>query len=222
MAGIINIRFLDAGAARIPSVSGGVAVLNAYLPLVLFAAVSTMSPGGATTLATASGAHFGFGRSLPLIAGIALGLATMAAAAAAGLGGVLLAVPGLQVAIKAVGSVYLLWLAWGLSRGGPPHAADARRPIGVLGGAWLLWHNPKGRAMTVGAAASFAPLAEGPLRLAALLSATFAVCAAVSLTLWCLAGQMLARWLRRDWHWRVVNVGLALLLVASIVPMWVG
>ena len=53
-----------------------------YLPLILFAVVSTFTPGAATTLATASGAHFGFRRSVPLMAGAALGLASMAATAA--------------------------------------------------------------------------------------------------------------------------------------------
>ncbi|MCA3917522.1 MAG: LysE family translocator, partial [Burkholderia sp.] len=65
--------------------------LHDYLPLMLFVIVSTVTPGGATTLATASGAHFGYRRSLPMMAGIAAGLASMAAAAAAGLGSMLLA-----------------------------------------------------------------------------------------------------------------------------------
>ncbi|TGS82058.1 LysE family translocator, partial [Mesorhizobium sp. M2D.F.Ca.ET.178.01.1.1] len=46
------------------------------LPLVLFALISTSTPGIATTLSTASGAQFGFRRSVPLMAGSAAGLAT--------------------------------------------------------------------------------------------------------------------------------------------------
>ena len=194
---------------------------EAYLPLALFAAVSTISPGGATTLATASGAHFGYRRSIPLMAGIALGLASMAAAATAGLAGLLLALPGLQLAIKAAGSLYLLWLAWQLGRSGAPRQSKGfARPTSLLGGIWMLWHNPKGWAMTAGAAASFAALADGMAARAALLGLTFGIAAALSLSLWCLAGQMLARLLRQDRHWRAVNIGLACLLVASILPMW--
>src|SRR5580700_10348320 len=80
--------------------------------LVLFVIVSTITPGGATTLATASGAHFGYRRSIPLMAGIAAGLASMAASAAAGLGTILLALPSLQFVMKTLGSLYLVWLAW--------------------------------------------------------------------------------------------------------------
>ena len=191
------------------------------LPLILFAAVATATPGGATTLATASGIHFGFRRSLPLMTGIAAGLALMAGAAAIGLASLLLAVPSLQLAMRAAGSLYLLWLAWRIGMSGPPRLkTELARPTGFFAGIWLLWVNPKGWAMTSGAALSFAALAKGPSELALLLSTTFGAAAIVSLSLWCLAGQLLARLLTADWHWRLTNILLGLLLALSIVPMW--
>jgi len=196
-------------------------VLEEFLPLAAFAVVSTITPGGATTLATASGAHFGFRRSVPMMAGIAAGIASMAAAAAAGLAGLLLAAPSLQFGMKAIGSLYLSWLAWKIGRSGPPQpGAKLARPTGFLGGAWMLWHNPKGWAMTLGAAASFAALASGPLQLAVLLGLTFGAAAAASLSVWCTAGLLLARWMRTDRQWRTLNVALGILLAASIIPMW--
>lgn len=194
---------------------------ESILPLVLFALISTLSPGGATTLATASGAQFGFRRSIPLLAGIAVGLACLAAAAAAGLASLLLAAPSLQLAMKLIGSAYLLWLAWKIGRSGPPAPKSALAgPTRFWGGAGLLLLNPKGWAMALGAAASFALLASGPLQLALLLGATFGLAASASLSLWCVAGLVLARWLTRTWHWRLVNGILGLLLAVSIVPMW--
>lgn len=195
--------------------------IESLLPLVLFALVSTITPGGATTLATASGAHFGFRRSIPVMAGFALGLGSMAGAAAAGLGGVLLAFPILQTAMKTLGSLYLLWLAIRIGRSGQPHnAGQTVRPTGFAAGVWMLWHNPKGWAMTMGAAASFAMLASGPLTLAILLSATFCLMAAFSLAIWCALGQLLGRLLRAPWQWRTLNICLSCLLVVSIIPMW--
>jgi len=69
------------------------------LPLALFVLTSTLTPGGATTLATASGAQFGLRRSLPLLAGL------------------LLAAPHLQLAMQLAGTAYLFWLAWKLGCG---------------------------------------------------------------------------------------------------------
>lgn len=197
--------------------------IEPLLPLILFALVSTITPGGATTLATASGAHFGFRRSIPVMAGFALGLGTMASAAAAGLGGILLAFPVLQIAMKTLGSLYLIWLAIRIGRSGQPHnTGQMARPTGFVAGIWMLWHNPKGWAMTMGAAASFAMLASGPLTLAMLLGFTFCLMAAFSLALWCALGQLLARLLSAPWQWRILNISLACLLVISIIPMWRG
>ena len=86
-------------------------VPNTILPLALFVVVATGTPGGATTLATASGAQFGFRRSVPLMAGIVAGLASLAAVSAAGLAGLLLAAPSLQIAMKVAGSAYMIWLS---------------------------------------------------------------------------------------------------------------
>ena len=196
-------------------------MIDAILPLVLFVVVATITPGGATTLATASGAQFGFRRSLPLLAGITVGLATLAAAAAAGLASILLSAPSMRLIMKVAGSAYLLWLAWTIARGGPP---DMRESLGVptsfLGGAGLLLLNPKGWAMALAASAAFATVASGPGHLALLLGAVFGIAAAFSLSMWCIAGQLLARLLRSDRQWRVLNGALGLLLVLSIIPMW--
>jgi threonine/homoserine/homoserine lactone efflux protein len=187
----------------------------------LFAVVATISPGGATTLAAASGAQFGFRRSIPFIAGLALGLAMLAVVAAAGLGGLLTAAPSLQVTLKVAGTVYLLYLAWNLARGGPSsEATRAAVPTTLIGGLALLLLNPKGWAMTLGAAASFGAVADGPTQLAALLATVFGLAAIGSLTLWCGAGVLLADTLRTDRQRRITHFVLALLLIASIVPMW--
>ncbi|HEV7368744.1 LysE family translocator [Arenibaculum sp.] len=199
-----------------------------FLALVLFAVVATLTPGGATTLATASGARFGFRRSIPLLAGIAFGLASLAAAASAGLATLLQAAPVLQLAMKLLGSAYLSWLAWTIGTSGSPQAGSrapsdaAAAPTGFWAGLLLLWLNPKGWAMALGAATSFAALAADPLHLALLLGATFGAAAVASLSLWCVGGFLLARALRTERQWRAVNAVLGLLLFLSIVPMWLG
>ncbi|MBL4875862.1 MAG: LysE family transporter, partial [Cohaesibacteraceae bacterium] len=108
---------------------------EALISLILFASISTLSPGGATTLATASGMQFGYVKSLPLILGIAVGLSTLVASSATGLAALLLAVPEISLAMKAIGSIYLLWLAFKIGRAGAPQAGagSASAPIGFFG-----------------------------------------------------------------------------------------
>ena len=145
----------------------------------------------------------------------------MTSVAAAGLGSVLMALPILQITMKTLGSLYLMSLAARIGRSGQPHGVgQVAKPTSFVAGVWMLWHNPKGWAMTVGAAASFAALASSPLTLAILLGLTFCLVAAFSLAVWCLLGQMLGRLLKTAWQWRVLNISLACLLVISIIPMW--
>ena len=196
---------------------------DSILPLALFALTSTITPGGATTLATTSGAQFGFRRSIPLMAGISAGLAALASIAGAGLSGVLMAAPSLQLAMKIAGTGYLLWLAWKIGRSGPPNLqTEMATPLGFAGGAGLLWLNPKAWAMVTGAAASFAVLAAHPLQLAVLLGSTFGLAAAVSLSIWCFAGLVFARLLRNACQWHAVNATLGAMLAASVIPMWLA
>lgn len=59
-----------------------------------------------------------------------------------------------------------------------------------------------------------------PMQLAALLVAALGIAAAVSLLLWCLAGQVMARLLRSGRQSRIVNRLLALILAPSVAPRW--
>lgn len=196
---------------------------DTFITFMLFAIVATLSPGGATTLATASGVRFGYRRSVPLMLGIAAGLAILSTAGATGLGAVMSAFPALQLAIKVAGTLYLTWLAWQIWGAARPQdtAQDNHSPIGFISGVALLLLNPKGWAMTMAAAASFAALSSNPIILAAIMATTFALSAVTSLSVWCLGGALLSQILTTDLQWRLVNRTLAVLLIASIAPLWV-
>jgi threonine/homoserine/homoserine lactone efflux protein len=193
----------------------------ALLPLFSFVLASTLSPGGATALATASGARFGLARSLPLITGIALALMLIAALAALGLGELIAAQPVLGLIVKWVGSVYLLWLAWRIARSGAPASRSGiAQPLRMSRAMLLLFSNPKSWAMAVSAAATFSPLAASETGLALLLGLSFGIAASASLTLWCCVGALLGRMLRTPRHWLCFNLLMAVLLILSIIPTW--
>ncbi|MDI1329514.1 LysE family translocator [Pseudomonas sp. UYIF39] len=195
--------------------------IDSFWPLALFTVAATITPGGATTLATASGAHFGFRNSIPLILGIATGLASMAAGASFGLTNVLIFDPLFPLMLKTAGTLYLLWLAWKVA-GAPAPGTDmkAMHPTGYIAGLWMLWHNPKGWAMTAAAAAAYANLASSPGQMALVMGLSFGIAALASLSIWCYAGRELARRIKKPAHWRIVNSSLGALIMASTIPMW--
>lgn len=193
-----------------------------FYSLITFALIATASPGGATTLATASGIQFGFARSVPLIAGIAVGMATLIGLVGGGLGTLVASVPQLQFGLRLIGSLYLLWLAWQISNTAAPNAKTgvAAAPLTFAKGMLLLWLNPKGWTLAVASASAYAAITNSPAQLLFILGTVFGLAALVSLTLWCISGQWLSQVIKTDRAWRAFNIALALLLAASIIPMW--
>lgn len=192
-----------------------------YLAFLIFVAVATISPGGATTLATPWGVRYSVGRSVPYILGIDVGLGSMAVASTLGLAALLLAIPALELAVRAAGSLYLLYLAWKIATSGAPsQGSEASRPVRLLGTVGLTSYNPKAWAITMGASSSFAHLVTWPPGRVALMGVTFRVFAAASMTLWCTTGHALGRLLKSDRQWQSLNLTMGLLLAASTIPMW--
>ena len=98
--------------------------LTALLPL---ATAMSFSPGPNTTLSTALAANRGLPAALHFVLAVPVGWSLLLLLCAAGLGAVVMALPPLRWAIKAVGIGYLLWLALRLARAGQLAQADARQ-----------------------------------------------------------------------------------------------
>lgn len=117
---------------------------TSLLSLVLFGIAGAFTPGPNNMISAASGAAFGFRRTLPQIWGASLGFPVMILAIGFGLGGVFAAIPGLHLVLKFVGAGYLLYLAWKIANAGGPHGADAiARPLTLLQSALFQWVNPR-------------------------------------------------------------------------------
>jgi threonine/homoserine/homoserine lactone efflux protein len=194
--------------------------LDVFLALVTFAFVMSFTPGPNNILLAASGVNFGFARTIPHVAGVAVGFPVLLIACGAGLGLVFVAVPSLQIALKVAGSLYMLWLAWKVAHahqtadnGKPP-----ARPFTFLQAVAFQWVNVKAVVAAISAVAIYVrPGHEG--HDFAILLAVLTVSTIGSASTWTGFGVALRRFLRDRNHARVFNLVMALLLVASIVPM---
>ncbi len=188
-----------------------------YVALVLTALVIMGSPGPATISLTAAGAAFGVRRSLGYLAGIILGTCLVLVAVATGLTAVLLSAPGVRPVLLAVSVAYLLWLAYHLARApAQTEQAPDRTPSTIGGGLLLGVANPKA---WVAIAAVFAGSrrADHGAGQAALATLVLAVLVVLINSAWLGAGASLAPLLRDPRRARIVNVSLAILLVAATV-----
>ena len=195
--------------------------MSQLLGLAGFALVGSITPGPNNSLLLASGSRFGFRRTAPHVAGTAVGMGVLVFAVAGGVGVVLLAVPGIDLALKVVGSAYLLYLAARILGSRGAGATVAARPLGLLGGVGFQFANPKGWLFALAAAGTFLPPGLTPLAGAVAVAATCAVVILGTAAVWAAGGAALHRLADDGRAQRVVNVALALVLAASVTFIWI-
>ncbi len=199
-----------------------------FVSLVIFAIAMTCSPGSNNVLMASSGVQVGMRRSIPLGLGVVTGIVLLLTVSAIGLASIVHAEPSIRIVLKLVGSVYLIWLGWKIAHAGVPDFSipDGGRGRGrghrrgFMTGFINSLLNLKGWTMALSAAAGYTALAPTALQLAVILSLVFALIGVPNWALWCGGGQALARTLRTDRHWQLVNIALGSLVVVSLVPMW--
>ncbi len=186
---------------------------------VVFACVMAFTPGPNNVLLAASGVNFGFARTIPHIAGVTLGFDVLLIACGAGLGLVFAAIPELQTVLKIAGATYMLWLAYKVATAHQGKEAQAPvRPFSFLQAAAFQWVNPKAVLAVVSGVAIYVrpdhPWIDFPI-----LTLVFTVVTALAVLTWAGFGVALRGLLKDPVPARVFNIVMALLLVASIVPM---
>jgi threonine/homoserine/homoserine lactone efflux protein len=189
--------------------------------LVGFAFAGSVSPGPNNAVLWASGMRFGFRRTVPHVLGTAAGIGGIVVGVAAGIGVLLRALPGAEVALKLSGSVYLLYLAFLLVRSGGLGRADPSRPFGVGRAVGFQFANPKAWVFALVAVGAFVPSSVPRLFGVAVLLVTLIVVVAMSSSVWAAGGATLGRFVDDERSRRLVNLALAVLLVASVALIWV-
>ena len=194
--------------------------LESVLALIGFAFVMSVSPGPGNFLLLASGANFGIARTLPLVFGISFGFLSMVFAVGLGLGEVLKAYPIIGMGLRIACAIYIFWLAWKIanSRGiGPENADKMEKPFTFPQAASLQLVNPK--AWTVALIVTVSYMApDAPFSSLIHLILIFAVVNLPSISLWAVSGHGLRKFLARGSRIVVFNIGMAVLLVVSMLP----
>ena len=190
-------------------------------PLHLFVFAGLFTPGPNVILVVASGARFGLRRTLPHIAGIAIGVAVTSAATSLGIGALLLAVPALEWTLKLLSAGWILWMAWTLARSEGRAGGDRARPFTFVEAVLFQWVNPKvwavALAATSGYGSDLAPAWEAARIASAFGGINLFVC-----TFWTLAGTLLRYLLGTPTAWRAFTLVMAVALALSAAAIFLA
>jgi threonine/homoserine/homoserine lactone efflux protein len=188
--------------------------------IFLFAISTTFTPGPNNIMLTASGANFGFKKTLPHILGITFGFPAMVAAIGLGFGVVLEKYPNFHLVLKYAGAVYLVWLSWKIMSTQRVNGENGRgQPFAFWQAAAFQWVNPKAWIMAVSAVSTYSTV-QGNLYLEVMvITLLFALVSFPSATVWTYAGVRLGRFLGDRVKLKIFNIVMGFLLLASIIPI---
>ncbi len=186
----------------------------------MFGVIAAITPGPNNVMLTTTGLNFGIRRGLPHLAGICIGFPVMLALIGLGFGTLFQLYPLLHDIIKIVGVVYLFYLAWKIAttRGGASQQEQSK-PINFWQAAAFQWVNAKAWIMGSSALAAYTTLDGNFFVQVAIICLTFMIITVPCAGIWLVFGAGLQRFLRDPKHLRLFNIAMALLLVASILPV---
>ncbi|WP_375266499.1 LysE family translocator [Planktotalea sp.] len=192
------------------------------LALTVFAFVSSITPGPNNLMLMASGANFGFRRTIPHMLGVGIGFTLMIFLVGVGLVQVFDLYPISHQILKVVSVLYLLWLAWKIANAAPPkeNVASESKPITFVQAALFQWVNPKAWTMALTAITAYTP--EQTLYYVSLVALVFGVVNLPSVSVWTVLGEQMARFLTSAARLRAFNCAMAGLLVLSLYPVVIG
>ena len=193
-----------------------------WLPLVTFALSSSITPGPNNIMLAASGVNYGFSRSIPHMLGVSIGFFILFLAVAFGLGNVFERYPQLQMALKYIGSVYLLWLAWKIATASAAtEQSVSSRPMTFFQAASFQFVNVKALMMAISSAVVFTLPGEHYIMSALLVGVVFTLVNLPCVSVWVAFGSGLKRFLRNEQSLKAFNWSLASLTAASVVLFYI-
>lgn len=197
--------------------------MDTILPLTLTVFAMTITPGPNCLMVSASGANFGFRRTVPHILGVGVGVPVMVGAAGLGMDAVFAALPSLREGIRWAGMFLLFYLAWRIARFRPVREDDrkpAARPITFMEAVLFQWVNPKAWLMVFAALSSYVTGRHGVWTETAWVAAAFFYVNVPNLSLWTLLGASLSGHLREHpVHARLFNGFLGLMLAGTALSL---
>lgn len=190
---------------------------NLWLPIMLYAFVTSASPGPVNIVAVSSGISFGVRRTLPQVAGATLGFSLLLFAIGMGLGELLRAMPWLLALLKIAGSMFLCYLAFKLFRaGGVTADVNLGKQPSFWDGLLAQWFNPKAWIVAVAGISTYTMPGTAYQSSVIAMTLLFLLICFPSIAAWAALGATARALLKRPQLVQGFNMLMALLLLLSV------
>jgi threonine/homoserine/homoserine lactone efflux protein len=190
--------------------------------LAAFAFVASITPGPNNLMLMASGANFGFQRTLPHMAGVTIGFMVMVILVGIGITQLFDTYTAGYEVLKYFSIGYLLYLAFKIMTAAEAPKAEetSKQPFSFLQAAAFQWVNPKAWTMALTSTAIYSP--SRTLEAIALVALVFGLINLPCISVWTTIGKQISRFLTSTRRLKAFNFLMAGLLIASLYPVVFG
>jgi len=187
-------------------------------PLFIFAFTMSITPGPNNIMLTASGANFGYWRTLPHIIGIILGIVVLNVLSALGLHKLFEHYPVIQKGLKMAGVSYLLFLAYKIARADEISDNEAKgKPLNLVQAMLFQALNPKAVITTITAMTLYTLGGDRFIYSVYTVILVFMVTGFLCISVWALFGSFIKRILKHKRYLRIFNYSMGTLCALSAV-----
>ena len=193
-------------------------MLELYLALVLFAFVSSVTPGPNNIMLLASGANFGFFKTIPHMLGISIGHVFMTILIGTLIMEIFKLYPITFIMLKIFCALYLLYFSWKIATISIKKAdKSTAKPFSFYQAAIFQWVNPKAWAMSLTAITIYAP--EKNFFSVCIVAIIFGFVNLPCVSIWTVFGQNLRVFLNTKKRLKLFNFTMAFLLIITLYPI---
>ncbi|MDC3085483.1 LysE family translocator [Candidatus Pelagibacter sp.] len=191
------------------------------LSMALFWIVAAYTPGPNNVIASYSGFNFGIKKTLPHIFGVALGFTFLIFLLTIGLVNVFKIFPIIQVSLKYLGSIFLVYLAYKIYFSKIDNEKKNDNPVKFIETFLFQFLNPKGVLIGIIIVSTYVEHGENYLKYATQVILFAFLVSLSSITFWTFVGKYLRKFATNEKFIKYFNCVMSLLLILSIITFYI-
>ena len=191
------------------------------LSMALFWIVAAYTPGPNNVIASYSGFNFGIKKTLPHIFGVAFGFTFLIFLLTIGLVNVFKIFPIIQLSLKYLGSIFLVYLAYKIYFSKLDSEKKNENPVKFIETFIFQFLNPKGVLIGIIIVSTYVENGENYLKYATQVIFFAFLVSLSSITFWTFVGKYLRKFATNEKFIKYFNCVMSLLLILSIITFYI-
>ena len=191
------------------------------LSIALFWFVTAYTPGPNNVIASYSGFNFGINKTIPHILGVTLGFTSLVIFLVVGLINVFKLFPIIQIVIKYLGTIFLVYLAYKIASSTKSTDIERENPVKFIETFFFQYLNPKGVTVAIIVVSTYVEYGENYVNYATQIVLLAFLFSLSSITLWTFIGKFLRKFATNDKFIKYFNYVMSGLLLLSIITFYI-